>query len=165
MCRSTTIYSTNVLLSSQIPSNVCTSIYHENMSLALSVINNHVAEIPSYSKDSSASCLVDRDNDKCWFGKCSHDGCGFQAMYALPYAFEGEKAKWMQWQEHGGRISKLEMHSTVKDSYIHISMMSTNFSHHCHMKWRQAKSYQSDKELVSNKYSETLVLQIDFAKH
>ena len=97
----------NVLLSSQTPSNVCTCIYHENMILALSAINSHVAENPSYSKDFSASCLVDPDNDKCWFGKCSDDGCGFEARYALPSTVADEKAKWMQWQEHGGRISKL----------------------------------------------------------
>eukprot|EP00112_Aurelia_sp_Birch-Aquarium-sp1_P023526 Seg7039.2 transcript_id=Seg7039.2/GoldUCD/mRNA.D3Y31 product="hypothetical protein" protein_id=Seg7039.2/GoldUCD/D3Y31 len=155
----------NALLSSQTPANVCTCIYHENMILALSAINSHVAEIPPYSKDFSASCLVDPDNDFCWFGKCSHDGCGFEARYTLPSAVEGEEAKWMQWQEHGGRIAKLEMSGNVKDLYDHISLMSPKFLHHCHIKRQQAKSYQSDKELASNKDSKIAVLQMDFAEN
>ena len=155
----------NVLLSSQTPSNVCTCIYHENMILALSAINSHVAEIPSYSKDFSASCLVDPDNDKCWFGKCNHDGCGFEARYALPSTVEGKKATWVQWQEHGGRISKLEMNGTVKDLYDHISFMSIKFLHHCRIKRQQAKSYQSDKALASDKDSKIAVLQMDFAEN
>ncbi len=49
-------------------------------------------------------------------------------------AVEGEKSKWMQRKEHGGRISKLEMQGTVKDLYNHISMLSTKCLHHCHIK-------------------------------
>ena len=49
----------NVLLSSQTVSNICTCIYHENMILALSAVNKHVPDIPSYSKDFPASCLAD----------------------------------------------------------------------------------------------------------
>ena len=36
------------------------------MILALSAINSHVAEIPCYSKDFSAPCLVGPDSDLCW---------------------------------------------------------------------------------------------------
>ena len=83
----------------------------------------------------------------------------------LPGAIEDDKAKWMQWQEHGGRIAKLEMSGKVKDLYDHISSISTKFLHHYHIKRQQAKSYQSDKELASKKDSKIVVLQMDFAEN
>ena len=155
----------NVLLSSQTPSNVCTCIYHENMILSLSAVNKHVPGIPSYSKDFPASCLADPESDLCWFGKCSHNGCGFKARYELPPAVGDEKAKWMQWQEYGGRIAKLEMNGKVKDLYAHIASMSTKFLYHCRIKRQQIKSYLSDKELASDKDSKIAVLQMDFAEN
>eukprot|EP00112_Aurelia_sp_Birch-Aquarium-sp1_P019466 Seg4820.5 transcript_id=Seg4820.5/GoldUCD/mRNA.D3Y31 product="hypothetical protein" protein_id=Seg4820.5/GoldUCD/D3Y31 len=57
------------------------------------------------------------------------------------------------------------MSGNVKDLYDHISLMSPKFLHHCHIKRQQAKSYQSDKELASNKDSEIAVLQMDFAEN
>lgn len=53
----------NVLVSSQTPS--------------LDAINIHIPDIPSYSTDFPASCLLDPGSDLCWFGNCSHDSCGF----------------------------------------------------------------------------------------
>ena len=36
-----------VLLSSQVPSNVCTCIYHQNMILSLDAIHNYLSTIPT----------------------------------------------------------------------------------------------------------------------
>lgn len=48
----------HVLLSSQMPSNVCTCVYHENYMMAVSALHAVVPSVPSYSKDFAASCFV-----------------------------------------------------------------------------------------------------------
>ena len=155
----------NVLLSSQTPSNVCTCVYHQNMFLALDAINIHVPDIPSYSTDFPASCLLDPGSDLCWFGNCSHDSCGFEAIYPLPDTVKNFPAKWMTWQEANGRLSKLENIGTVQDLYDHICSMTTKFLPHCHIKRLQAKQYELDKELASTQDSKIAVLQMDFAEN
>ena len=78
------LHPSNVLLSSQTPSNVCTCVFHQNMLLALEAIHNHISDIPSYTTEFSSSCLLDPESDLCWFGKCTHNGCGFAVKYSLP---------------------------------------------------------------------------------
>jgi hypothetical protein len=154
----------NVLLSSQTPSNVCTCVYHQNMFLALDAIHSHVPGIPVYSTDFSASCVLNPESDLCWFGNCSHDGCGFEEKYPLPDTVKNLPAKWMKWQEANGRLAKLENTGRVQDLYDHICSMS-KFLAHCHIKRLQSKQYELDKELASLQDSDIAVLQMDFAEN
>ncbi|CAB4004221.1 Hypothetical predicted protein [Paramuricea clavata] len=144
-----TLHPPNVLLSSQTPSNVCTCVYHQNMFLALGAIHSHVPGIPVYSTDFSASCVLNPESDLCWFGNCSHDGCGFEEKYPLPDTVKNLPAKWMKWQEANGRLAKLQNTRRVQDLYDHICSISKKFLAHCHIKRLQSKQYELDKELAS----------------
>ena len=155
----------NVLLSSQTPSNVSTCVYHQNMILALDAIHTHAPGIPVYSTDFSALCVLNPESDLCWFGNCSHDGCGFEEKYPLPVTVKNLTAKWMKWQDANGRLAKLENTGRVQDLYNYICSMSKKFLVHGHIKRLQSKQYELDKELASLQDSDIAVLQMDFAEN
>ena len=73
-----------VLLISQVPSNVYTRIYHHNMILSLDTIYNYLPTIPTYNKEFSASCIISPEEESCWFSECKHEVCGFQHIYPKP---------------------------------------------------------------------------------
>ena len=55
------------LLISQVPSNVCTRTYHQNMILSLDSIYNYLPTIPTYNKEFLASCIISPEEESCWF--------------------------------------------------------------------------------------------------
>ena len=63
-----------VLLSSQVPSNACACIYHQNMILSLDAIHNYLSTIPTYNKEFSGACIILPEEESCWFSECKHDG-------------------------------------------------------------------------------------------
>ena len=63
-----------VLLSSQVPSNACTCIYHQSMILSLDAIHNYLSTIPTYNKEFSGACIILPEEESCWFSECKHDG-------------------------------------------------------------------------------------------
>ena len=155
----------NVLLSPQTPSNVCTCIYHQNMFLALDAIHSRIPDIPSYTTEFSASCLLEPEGDFCWFGKCIHKYCGFAAKYSLPDTVKDSRTTWMRWQENNGRMAKVQETGTVEYLYEYIRSMSPKFLQHSHIKRLQAKQYEEDKKLASTINSKVAVLQMDFAEN
>ena len=54
-----------VLLSSQVPSNACTCIYHQNMILSLDAIHNYLSTIPTYNKEFSVTCIISPEEESC----------------------------------------------------------------------------------------------------
>ena len=54
-----------VLLSSQSPSNVCTCIYHQNMILSHDAIHNYLSTIPTYNKKFSVTCIISPEEESC----------------------------------------------------------------------------------------------------
>ena len=96
-----------VLLSSQVPSNVCTCIYHQNMILSLDAIHNYLSTISTNNKQFSATCIISPEEESCWFSECKHEFCGFQHIYPKPdNANLLQKAvKWFKWE---GRMVVLQ---------------------------------------------------------
>ena len=154
----------HVLLSSQMPANVCTCVYHENFMMAMSALHAAVPSIPSYDKDFAASCFVNPEADSCWFGHCEHE-CGFQAKYPLPDDNAEKNTKWMKWEEQNGRLVKNEITGTVKNLYDHVVLMSQKFFCHCYIKRMQAKQYEEDKKNAAPLTSHTAVVQMDFSEN
>ena len=54
-----------VLISSQGPSNVCTCIYHQNMILSHDAIHNCLSTIPTYNKKFSVTCIISPEEESC----------------------------------------------------------------------------------------------------
>ena len=107
----------HVLLSSQMPKNVCVCMYHENFILAVETLHSYCPSIPLYKTEFPASCLVDPVDEKCWFSECRHESCGFQGTYTLPEddEFRQTSVKWKKWTETDGRLTKNEITGTLLD--------------------------------------------------
>jgi len=69
----TSLHLQHFLLSSQMPSNVCTSVYHENFVMALSALHTAVPSVLSCYKEFAVSCLVNHEQEFGWFGECKHE--------------------------------------------------------------------------------------------
>ena len=158
----------HVLLSLQMPSNVCTCVYYENYFMALSALHMVMPSVPSYCKDFMASCFVSPADDSCWFGHCNHkDTCGSQIQYPLVSddIVSGKEVKWMKCEELSGRVAKREVKGTVKNLHDYITSMSPKFFRHCYIKRMQAQQYEADKEYAILPMSQTAVVQMDFAEN
>ena len=122
-----------VLLSSQISSNVCTCISHQNMILSLDAIHNYLPTIPTYSKEFSATCIILLEEESCWFSECKHEFCGFQHIYpkAANANLLQKAVKWFNWEEKNGRITKLEKTGTLDCLYSYTAGAMPHFLKHC----------------------------------
>ena len=107
ICKFASLKPSQVLLSSQVPSNVCTCIYHQNMILSLDAIHNYLSTISTNNKQFSATCIISPEEESCWFSECKHEFCGFQHIYPKPdNANLLQKAvKWFKWE---GRMVVLQ---------------------------------------------------------
>ena len=156
-----------VLLSSQVFSNVCTCIYHQNMILSLDAIHNYFPTIPTYNKEFSATCITSPEEESCWFSKCKHEFCGFQDIYPKPdNANLLQKAvKWFKWEFKNGCISKLEQTGTLGSLYNYTASAMSKFLKHGFINKKQTESYQLDKEEAQSFDFNTMMLQMDFAEN
>ena len=75
----------HVLLTSQLPRNVCICKYHENFINAVNVLHKVKLTIPKYDEGFTLNIICDMATDKCWFNKCSTcmNGNVFKKRYPL----------------------------------------------------------------------------------
>ncbi len=140
----------------------------ENPHIRVDAIHSHIPDIPSYTTELSSSCLLEPEGDLCWFGKYTHNGCGFAAKYSLPdnvkeplIKSHDSRATWMQWQENNGRMVKMQETGTIE----YICPMTPKFMQHSYSKRQQAKKYEEEKMLASTINNRVAVLQMDFAEN
>jgi len=157
----------NVLLCSQMPSNVCTCVYHENFFMAVDALHAVVPAVPLYTTALPSSCLLCPDNDACWFSECDHAGCGFQFKYQLPDdgSLVSKEVRWKKWEESSGRLVKGEETGTVKELYDYVCSLAPKFLRHCRIKRLQAQQYEADKVAANLADSHMAVLQMDFSEN
>jgi len=118
----TSLHAKHILFSSQMPSNVCTCVYHENFVMALSA----VASVLSYYKDLAASCLVNPEQDFCWFGECDHENtCGFDVKYTLPDEDVEKNAKWMKREDQKDWLTRNPAKARSGRPYSPINLILT----------------------------------------
>ena len=153
----------HVKFSSEIPANVYTCIYHQNIILTLGLIHKHVQEIPLHSKTFAEDCLLSAD-EACWYGNCDHDKCGFSSTYAKPEN-SNTPAKWMNWQEVNDRIIKYQKSGSVGSLYSYLCTIFPDFFIHSFVKRKQAKSYVEDKQEALMKNSNTVMTKVDFTEN
>ena len=74
-----------VLLTSQLPRNVCACKYHENFINAVNALHKVKSTIPKYGESFTLNIVCDMATDKCWFNKCNTcmNGNLFKERYPL----------------------------------------------------------------------------------
>ena len=106
-----------MLLTSQLPRNVCVCKYHENFINAVNALHRVKSAIPKYDESFPLNIVCDMASDECWFNKCSTCMNGnFKKRYPLledeeslsNYDSESSETsrssddaklvKWYQWQ-------------------------------------------------------------------
>ena len=60
-----------MLLTSQLPRNVCVSKYHENFINAVNALHKVKSTIPKHDETFTLNVVCDMATDECWFNKCS----------------------------------------------------------------------------------------------
>ena len=153
-----------VRYSSETPANVCTCIYHQNVILALEAMHGCDPTFPVYDNTFSETCILSPEKEECWYGKCSHESCGFEFVYSCPENTE-DKVSWRKWEEINGRIIKNVKSGQVQDLYEYLTKIVPPFLIHCFVKRKQAESYENDKSEAIEEKSETMMLQVDFAEN
>ena len=131
-----------VLLSSQVPSNVCTCIYHQNIILSLDAIHNYLPTISTYNKQFSATCIISPEEESCWFNECKYEFCCFQHIYPKPDNADllQKAVKWFKREEKNGCIAKLEQTGTLDSLYNYIVSAMPKFLKHCFINRKQTES-------------------------
>ena len=74
-----------MLLTSQLPRNVCVCKYHENFINAANALHKVKSTIPKYDESFTLNIVCDMATDECWFNKCSTymNGNLFKKRYPL----------------------------------------------------------------------------------
>ena len=137
------------------------------MILSLNAIYNYLPTIPSYNKEFSATCIISTEEELCWFSKCKYGFCGFQHIYPKPgYDYSLQKAvKWFKWEDKNDCIAKLEQTGSFDSLCNYIASAMVKFLKHCFINRKQTESSQFDKEEAQSFDSNTVKLEIDFAKN
>ena len=60
-----------MLLTSQLPRNVCVCKYHENFINAVNALYKAKSTIPKYDESFTLNIVCDMATGECWFNKCS----------------------------------------------------------------------------------------------
>lgn len=161
----------NVLLTSDMPHNVCGCKYHNNIILLLESLHQKFPEIiPLYSSEFIDSCVCDATNEECMSENCENcrDGKLFHANITdkIGEAALDEELKWFQWrQDEQTYLSKAEAQGSVQEALDALSSQLPKFMWHVFIKRKQAKSYEEHKAFAQAPDSQCCLLQMDFAEN
>ena len=166
----------NVLLSSEIPRNVCLCQYHENIKLICDCLKKEIPEFPNYSGDFVENFVCSSDSEACMFGRCAKCPDWLKTI-TEEVDLEGP-ATWYEWK----RVETVSPTASKKDSKtfkvvkkVKISKEGTigdaveslqgtlpSFLEHVFIKRQQSKFFE--ERLARLGLSEA-VIQVDFAEN
>lgn len=160
----------HVLLSSQMPHNVCGCIHHSNMILLLQALHRKCPEIPLYSREGFLpSCVCNTESEDCMASSC--EVCSEGAVFRTNIVSKvrdrlGDALHWECWEEDDhGYLTKVTHQGTVADGLQRLSDRLPKFLWHVFVKNKQAAAYQEDKSLAQAEHSDVCLLQQDFAEN
>ena len=159
----------HVLLSSDLPVNVCTCRYHQNFMLFCEVTHKIQSDFPLYSHDLPPSLDCNENSDDCWNNKCDECKGGKQFIEKFPLFDKSVEVTWYQWEKKLMASGKEQLQKVQKSDkadvlYDDLTLMVPSFLQHFFIEQKQSDSYMKLKEQIETNVS-TAVLQIDFAEN
>lgn len=167
----------HVLLTSELPRNVCVCIHHENLILLLERLHKFDTIFPKYHSNLPLSWVCDDLTDDCWFNRCQSckDSKLFLSVYPPPQSLSNEDEdsedviNWYQWgkclnDQGKSRLEKILKEGSIEMLYGMLVDMIPFFTQHHFIKQKQANRYKDLKERLPSNLS-TGILQIDFAEN
>ena len=157
-----------VLLSSEMPHNVCGCKYHANIILLLEALHRRYPnQIQLYTKETfTARCVCDVDNEVCMTNNCKKCSNAKQFYRNIRDTVPEESYfKWHQWSEVNGYLQQTENEGSTTDAFNELAMQLPKFLWHSFVKEKQALSYNDAKTKSMMPDSTSCVLQMDFAEN
>jgi hypothetical protein len=159
----------HVLLSSQLPRNVCLCKYHENFIMAVDTLNKAIPGFPKYEHTLPDELVCAAATQDCWFNQCPNcqDAKLLQSKL-LPEHGESCDVTWNVWaNDADGKICKMVKEGTSDDLFSHICAILPEFLQHSYIKRNQAESYQKEREAVGDEDFDPsfAMLQVDFSEN
>ena len=159
----------HVLLSCQLPHNVCMCKYHENFILAVNSLHKVVPACPAYSSSYLDEIVCQSAKEDCWMMKCTD--CKdklYNLMQETVFTQEASilSCSWYVWKEEG-RLTRVQEEGTAADLAEYIISLLSYFLEHCFVKREQAKVYNEERLLAtsSNFKPNVAVIQVDFSEN
>ena len=158
-----------VLLSSEMPHNVCGCKYHSNVILLLEALHKKYPDVvPLYSKANfTDQCVCDASDERCMANNCEIccDGQLFKEKFKNKVQ-EDLIFKWYQWVQDGDNyLMRMEIDGSTYQAFDDLSGQLPKFFWHSFVKDKQARSYQTMKSASTEEDSETCLLQMDFSEN
>lgn len=159
----------HVLLTSQMPHNVCGCKYHNNMILLLeSLHRKYPTVVPLYTKQGFVPlCVCDMSSEDCMSNSCDtcSDGKKFRLSIKDRVPSIDDELKWYQWVFDDNYLVKRQVVGTVRTALEHVQSQLPKFLWHVFIKDKQSSAYESDKDMAKQPDSTSCMLQMDFAEN
>lgn len=167
----------NVLLSANMPRNVCLCQYHENIKLICDCLSKKIPDFPTYSGDFVDNFVCSSDAEECMLGKC------IKCPNWLDTIIEGtvleEPTMWCEWErvkvvvptasKKGSKATKVVTkmkkickEGTISDVVESLQRKLPTFLQHVFIKRQQSKYFE---EKLANLDKEEAVAQVYFAEN
>ncbi|CAF1424572.1 unnamed protein product [Adineta steineri] len=154
----------NVLYKSATPHNLCLCIYHENVSLLLHAIDEHIHGIKSIDLNLFIKLLVCNDSQElCMFSNCNQCSNNFKISIQDKIINPSAIIKWSLWStSNEGRTVKTDYEGTVQNCVNILKTKINPFLFHVFIKRQQSNYFEMSKKNVTD---EKCVLQVDYSEN
>lgn len=155
----------HVLLSSEMPHNVCVCRYHANFNYIVQSIHEKIEAFPPSGSTLLNFICCDTMNEKCMINNCSN--CEYNLGYALlplQYICSSDtiNIKWRQWQDVNGRPQSIFTESSLTTAIYYLEQQLYAFKIHCYVKRVQERYFDLKKQTLQ---ANEVLLQLDFAEN
>ena len=167
----------NVLLSSEIPRNVCLCQYHDYIKLIGDSLKKEIPEFPNYSGDFVENFVCSSDSEACMFGRCGKCPDWLKTI-TEEVDLEGP-ATWYEWKRVETvsptaskkdsktmkvvkKMTKISKEGTIGDAVESLQEKLPSFLEHVFIKRQQSKLFG---ERLAKLGPSEAVIQVDFAEN
>uniref|UniRef100_A0A8D9F251 Uncharacterized protein n=1 Tax=Cacopsylla melanoneura TaxID=428564 RepID=A0A8D9F251_9HEMI len=152
----------NVLLSSEMPHNVCVCKYHANVIFLTQALHKLVYSFPPDHTTLICRLTCNVEDEKCMTGVCKE--CCDKSPDSFIEKSDDLKlnATWNQWKEIDGRQELVLTEGTVQEAVNDLKEQIAYFKVHSYVKRVQTLAFLEAK---NNMKENELVIQIDYAEN
>lgn len=153
----------HVLLSRDIPENVCLCKIHENAISLINSISNKLPVVGKYNKSWIANHIILTGHENCNTEACAEClECTRLSSLVDTEENQPEEITYDKWMTVDSKLSKFKVSVTFEIAFAELISILPQFIHHVHTKRIQSMAYEEDKKHSS---SSSIVIQTDFAEN
>lgn len=152
----------HVLLSTEMPHNVCVCKYHANINFLTEALHKLVKSFPPDHATLIHHLTCSDENENCMTGACKNC-CNKTPDSFIENADDLKlNVTWNQWKDEEGRQELVVINGTVQDAVILLKNQLEYFKVHSYVKRVQSLAFLEAKSKMKEN---ELVIQIDFAEN